>query len=74
MRTANRQDVYNENGVRIRKAGDNYDAHHIQPLKLGGENVASNITPMDLFKHSEIHSGSGSCTKLLESVEGAIKR
>ncbi len=68
-----KQDVYNENGIRVRKAGDNYDAHHIQPLKLGGENIASNITPMDYFKHNEIHSGNGSCTKLLKAVEGAVK-
>ncbi|WP_019680656.1 HNH endonuclease signature motif containing protein [Ruminococcus flavefaciens] len=67
------QDIFNDKGIPIRKVGDNYDAHHINPLKLGGENVASNITPMDLFKHRDIHSGIGSCTKLLKAVEGAVK-
>ena len=65
------QDVYNENGVRIRKAGDCYDAHHIQPIQLGGTNEVSNITPMNLSKHAEIHSKDGSCSKLVEKVEGA---
>ena len=64
------QDVKNENGVTIRKAGDNFDAHHIQPLQLGGENVASNLTPMDLAKHAEIHSKDGSCSKLVKTMEG----
>lgn len=64
-----KEDIYNADGVRIRKAGDNYDAHHIQPLSLGGENLASNLTPLDLSKHSEIHSSNGSCTKLADKVE-----
>lgn len=68
-----KQDVYNDNGVRIRKAGDCYDAHHIQPLSMGGANEASNLTPLDLSKHSEIHSSSGSCTKLVEKFEGVGK-
>lgn len=65
-----KEDVFNQNGVRIRKAGDCLDAHHVQPLELGGKNEASNITPMDLNKHKEIHSKDGSCTKLVESVVG----
>ena len=28
-----------------------YDAHHIQPLGLGGKNEISNITPL----HADIH-------------------
>ena len=44
-------DVYNSNGRLIRKAGSDYDAHHIKPLCLGGENTASNITPL----HAEVH-------------------
>lgn len=43
-----KEDVVNDDGKVIRKAGDNYDAHHIQPLQLGGENVASNITPVTI--------------------------
>lgn len=68
-----KEDVYNEKGVRIRKAGDNYDAHHIQPLKLGGANEASNITPLDLTKHADIHSVNGSCTKLVNGIEGVSR-
>ncbi len=64
------QDVYNKDGVRVRKAGDCYDAHHIQPLKLGGTNDVSNITPLDITKHQEVHSSGGSCTKLVEKVMG----
>lgn len=68
-----KEDVYNEKGVRIRKAGDNYDAHHIQPLKLGGANEASNITPLDMTKHADVHSANGSCTKLVNRLEGASR-
>lgn len=68
-----KEDVYNEKGVRVRKAGDNYDAHHIQPLKLGGANEASNITPLDLTKHADIHSANGSCAKLVNRLEGASR-
>lgn len=65
-----KEDIKNADGVVIRKAGDNYDAHHIQPLQLGGENVASNITPLDMYSHIDIHSGNGSCTALVEKVKG----
>ena len=43
-------DVYSASGKLIRKGSD-YDAHHIQPLGLGGKNEASNITPL----HAEVH-------------------
>ena len=46
-----KEDVYSANGKLIRKAGSDYDAHHIQPLGLGGKNEASNITPL----HAEVH-------------------
>lgn len=45
------EDVYSANGKLIRKAGADYDAHHIQPLCLGGQNEANNITPL----HAEVH-------------------
>ncbi|MDU6340445.1 MAG: hypothetical protein E6583_03855 [Clostridium sp.] len=45
------QDVYSQNGKLIRKAGSDYDAHHIQPLSMGGKNEVSNITPL----HAEVH-------------------
>lgn len=44
-------DVYSALGKLIRKAGTDYDAHHIIPLGMGGKNVASNITPL----HAEVH-------------------
>lgn len=44
-------DVYSSNGKLIRKAGSDYDAHHIQPLGMGGKNEVSNITPL----HAEVH-------------------
>ena len=65
-----KEDVYNENGIMIRKAGNCYDAHHNQPLQLGGKNEASNLTPLDIRQHSEIHSKNGSCNKLVEAVKG----
>ncbi len=64
------EDVYNENGQIIRRKGDNYDAHHIQPLCLGGENIASNITPLDIYSHRDIHSLNGSCKNLVNVLGG----
>lgn len=46
-----KHDVYSANGKLIRRAGSDYDAHHIQPLGMGGKNEASNITPL----HAEVH-------------------
>lgn len=65
-------DVTNSEGKVIRKAGDNYDAHHIRPLQLGGDNTAENITPMDVKSHSEVHSSGGSCNSLVERVKGDL--
>lgn len=45
------KDVYSASGKLIRKAGSDYDAHHIHPLCLGGKNEAKNITPL----HAEVH-------------------
>ena len=44
-------DILNDRGVVIRKAGDCYDAHHIQPLSMGGRNTAENITPLHINNH-----------------------
>lgn len=65
-----KEDVVNADGVVIRKAGQNYDAHHIQPLKLGGENIVTNITPLDMSNHKEVHSLNGSCRALVDAVKG----
>jgi len=61
-----KEDIVNDKGVVVRKAGDYYDAHHIHPLCLGGKNVASNITPLEYGKHVDIHRKFGSCTKLID--------
>ena len=45
------EDVYSANGKLIRRAGADYDAHHVQPLCLGGRNEVDNITPL----HAEVH-------------------
>ena len=65
-----KEDVYSKNDIIIRKAGDYYDAHNEQPLQLGGKNEASNLTPLDIRKHTEIHAKDGSCNKLVEAVKG----
>lgn len=57
-----KSDVYSKYGSRIRKIGDKYDAHHIKPLEYGGENSASNLTPLhakDHYDHKGIHSRNG---------------
>ena len=53
------EDVYSPSGKLIRRAGDRYDAHHIQPLTFGGENRSSNLTPLHAAEHYDkqgIHS------------------
>ena len=54
-----KEDVYSAYGKLIRRAGDKYDAHHIQPLTFGGENIANNITPLHVCEHFDkqgVHS------------------
>ena len=65
-----KEDVENADGVVIRKAGDYYDIHHIEPLQLGGENIVTNITPLDMNNHKEVHSSDGSCKALVNAVKG----
>ena len=52
-------DIYitTESGGKIilRKAGQLYDMHHIQPLGLGGKNEVSNITPISADLHQDHH-------------------
>jgi len=58
--------------VVIRHAGDRYDAHHIQPLSLGGKNTVDNITPMDARDHFDsrgIHEPDGTCDKLAAALK-----
>ena len=60
-------DVYSHKGNLLRRAGDDYDAHHIHPLSKGGENTVENITPMHVNNHYDkqgIHASGSSCSKL----------
>ncbi len=45
------EDVYSDNGKLIRQKGSDYDAHHIQPLSMGGKNEVGNITPLHAKEH-----------------------
>lgn len=46
-----KEDVYSPSGKLIRRAGDKYDAHHLQPLTYGGENESINLTPLHALEH-----------------------
>ena len=61
------EDVYSSNGKMIRKAGGDYDAHHIQPLGMNGQNEASNITPLHANEHYDkqgVHAPDSPYSKL----------
>ncbi len=61
------KDIYSANDKLIRKAGSDYDAHHIQPLGLGGKNEVDNITPLNAEVHYDkqgIHSQDSPYSKL----------
>jgi len=61
------EDVYSDSGKLIRKEGQRYDAHHIQPLGMGGQNTADNLTPLHAQDHYDkqgIHSPDGAYSKL----------
>lgn len=67
--------ITNVNGesVQIHKIGDKYDAHHIQPLCLGGKNEAGNITPLNAkvhFDHRGIHSTNGAYDQIIKELGG----
>lgn len=62
-----KEDVYSPNGKLIRKAGGDYDAHHIQPLGMNGKNEASNITPLHAKEHYDkqgVHAPDSPYSKL----------
>ncbi len=64
-----KEDVYSEKGKLLAKEGDKYDAHHIQPLKHGGENTAENITPIHKKDHDKvngIHRANSPYAKLVD--------
>lgn len=66
------EDVYHNNKC-YRRAGDAYDAHHIHPLGLGGENSARNLTPTHVLDHSDkwgIHAPDSFYAKLEKYLGG----
>ncbi len=66
-------DIYSANGKLIRKAGSDYDAHHIQPLGMGGKNEASNLTPLNAEVHYDkqgVHSPDSPYSKLDQMLGG----
>lgn len=63
------KDYLDANGKVLRKAGQKYDVHHIQPLSMGGLNSLENIMPLNRFSHSIIHGINGSCKKLEKAIE-----
>lgn len=59
--------------VKIRQKGDKYDAHHIQPLSLGGKNEASNLTPLRADVHMDhrgVHMAEGAYGRMEKIVGG----
>lgn len=65
-------DVYNEYGELVKKKGWKYDAHHIQPLSMGGKNEASNITPLRYNVHSD-HKGVHAPDSPYDKLEKILK-
>ena len=49
-------DIIDKDGNLVKRRGWKYDAHHIHPLAMGGENIATNITPFRYDLHSD-HMG-----------------
>lgn len=69
------QDVYSESGKLIRKAGGDYDAHHIQPLSMGGENEVDNITPVHAESHYDrqgIHAPDSAYSRLDQMLSEVV--
>lgn len=65
------EDVYTESGKLLRKAGQKYDAHHIQPLEFGGKNAVDNIVPMHANDHHDkqgIHRPGGSYDQIAQNL------
>lgn len=67
-------DVYSSNGKLIRRAGSDYDAHHIQPLGMGGMNEASNITPLSAEVHYDkqgVHAPDSPYSRIDKAIGGS---
>ena len=63
------------NGRIVHKAGHRYDAHHIQPLGLGGENTVQNIVPLhgrfhdSRYTESSVHRKNGPLGQLADHLK-----
>ena len=71
-----KEDVYSESEKLIRKAGSDYDAHHIHPLSLGGRNEVDNITPLHAQNHYDkqgVHSPDSPYSRITQFFGGAEK-
>jgi len=69
------EDVYLESGTIIRRAGDRYDAHHIQPLTFGGGNMAINLTPLHVLEHFDkrgVHAPNSPFGRIERSLTGGV--
>ncbi len=64
---------------RIRKAGHQYDAHHILPQSHNGPNVYWNLVPLTVGNHNRFHSptstlGNDCCTLFARSCGQRVTR
>lgn len=67
------EDLYSKSGKLIRRKGQPYDMHHIQPLSLGGSNTCDNMTPFHAKDHYDkqgIHANGGAYDKLSKKIKG----
>ena len=68
------EDVFDvKTGKQIRCQGDYYDAHHVTPLELDGENKASNLAPIhakDHYDHRGVHRSDSYLSQLRDYVKG----
>lgn len=65
-------DIKDVNGNIIRKAGDRYDCHHIQPLSMGGKNEVANITPLSAdvhYDHQGVHAKESPFSKINDQLK-----
>ncbi len=65
------EDVCTEDGRIIRKEGDKFDAHHNEPLSMGGKNEATNITPIHVLNHYD-HLGVHAIGAPLDQLKNAL--
>jgi len=68
------EDVTTKEGKVIRKAGDKFDAHHVQPLELGGQNTPDNLTPMHASDHHDkqgVHRPGSAYDNMVKTVKEA---